>query len=70
MDNLTVFKNTLGTSALLPLVPLKGIVTFPNAYIHIDVFEKKTMRAITAAAKKDKLVFLVSQRNFAASDIS
>lgn len=70
MDNLTVFKNTLGTSALLPLVPLKGIVTFPNAYIHIDVFEKKTMRAITAAAKKDKFVFLVSQRNFAASDIS
>ncbi len=47
----------------LPILPLRGIVVFPNIQIHFDVERQISIAAIKAAFKKEQLVFLVSQKD-------
>lgn len=45
----------------LPLVPLRGIVVFPNMIMHLDVGRESSVNALEAAMVGNRRVFLVAQ---------
>ena len=45
----------------LPLVPLHGIVVFPNMIMHLDVGREKSVNALEAAMVDNRRIFLVAQ---------
>ncbi len=46
----------------LPLLPLRGILVFPNMVIHLDVGRERSMAAIEEAMLGDRTVLLASQK--------
>ena len=46
---------------ILPLVPLRGLVVFPNMIMHLDVGREDSVSALEAAMVGNKKVFLVAQ---------
>ncbi len=48
----------------LPLLPLRGVVVFPNTVITIDAARDRSIAAVRAAAQgEDQRLFVVTQRN-------
>ena len=45
----------------LPLVPLRGVVVFPNMIMHLDVGRDSSVNALEAAMVGNRKVFLVAQ---------
>ena len=45
----------------LPLVPLRGIVVFPNMIMHLDVGRESSVNALEAAMVTNRRIFLVAQ---------
>lgn len=45
----------------LPMIALRGLVVFPKVIIHFDVAREKSVKALTAAANGNKLIFLTAQ---------
>lgn len=45
----------------LPLVPLRGVVIFPNMIMHLDVGREKSVNALEAAMVDNRRIFLVAQ---------
>lgn len=56
---------TRGSSTVLPMLALRGLVVFPKVMIHFDVARERSARALSAAAKGDKLIFLAAQNDYA-----
>ena len=48
---------------LLPLLPLRDIVVFPNMVIPLFVGRDKSISALNEVMKKDKKIILVTQKN-------
>ncbi len=69
MDNLTKFTELFGDTAFLPIVPMRGIVAFPKAMLHLEIGRKKTASGLNFAMKSDQFVFLTLQKDFMAQDI-
>ncbi len=55
------FENTVGTLSL-PLIPLGGIVAFPDLPFYLEVSDSASLAAVAAAGEGEGLVFLVSLR--------
>ena len=51
------------SSVTLPCIPLRGLVVFPHDVINFDVGRKGSLAAVDTAMKKDRSVFLVSQKD-------
>lgn len=47
----------------IPMLPLRGIVVYPNMILHFDVGRVKSVRAIEAAMLKDQKIFLTAQKD-------
>lgn len=47
----------------IPIIPLRGLVVFPNMNLHFDVGRKKSISALKTAMNKDQKIFLVAQRD-------
>ena len=47
----------------LPLLPLRDIVVFPHMVVPLFVGRDRSVKALEAAMKLDKTIFLASQRN-------
>lgn len=47
----------------LPVIPLRGLVVFPNMILHFDVGRKKSIEALKYAMQSDQKVFLICQRD-------
>lgn len=47
----------------VPVIPLRGIVVFPEMLLHFEVGRKKSVAALKAAMKNNQSVFLVAQRD-------
>ncbi|MEI7640143.1 MAG: endopeptidase La [bacterium] len=47
----------------IPLLPLRDLVIFPNMVIPLFVGRQKSVKALEAAMEKDKIIFLVAQKN-------
>ena len=44
----------------IPVVPLRGLVVFPEMMLHFDVGRKKSVNAIKNAMRASNQVFLVA----------
>ena len=47
----------------LPILPLRGMVLFPNIIIHLDVGRSKSIEGLNKAMEEDKKIFLVAQKD-------
>lgn len=45
----------------IPVVPLRGLVVYPNMNLHFDVGRKKSIAALNKAMDTHQMIFLVSQ---------
>ena len=52
----------------IPIVPLRGLVVFPEMVLHFDVGRKKSVSAIKTAMRSGNKVFLVCQRDPSVDD--
>jgi len=48
---------------VLPCIPLRGITVFPHTVSHFDVGREKSIKALEACMKKDKILFVSSQKD-------
>ncbi|WP_448904589.1 endopeptidase La [Eubacterium sp.] len=52
----------------VPVVPLRGLVVYPNMNLHFDVGRKKSIAALNEAMDTHQMIFLVSQIDSAIED--
>ncbi len=48
---------------IMPLIPLRGTVLFPDMVLHFDVGRQKSIKALEKAMVKNQLVFLTTQKD-------
>ena len=48
---------------MIPMIPLRGLVVFPNTVITIDVGRERSVAAVENAMGNDKRLFVVAQRD-------
>lgn len=48
---------------VMPCIPLRGISVFPQTVSHFDVGREKSVKALEAAMRKDKILFVSSQKD-------
>ena len=53
---------------LMPTVALRGLVVFPNMFIHFDVGREKSINALRKAMDTDQEIFLVTQKDISIDD--
>ncbi len=53
---------------LMPAVALRGLVVFPNMFIHFDVGREKSINALRKAMDTDQEIFLVTQKDISVDD--
>ena len=66
MSDLNTFENIIE----LPVIPLRGLVVFPEMVLHFDVGRKKSIAAIKSAMNSNQKIFLVCQRDASVDDPS
>ena len=49
--------------AKLPLVPLRGLVVFPNTVVTVDLGRERSLNALKKAMEEDGRLFLTAQRD-------
>ena len=64
MDEMNIFE----TAPSFPVIPLRGLVMFPDMVLHFDVGRKKSVAALKAAMNADQKIFLVSQKDAAVDE--
>ncbi len=47
----------------MPMLPLRGIVPFPYTVLNLEVAREASKKSIERSMQKDRLIFLVSQRD-------
>ncbi len=47
----------------VPIIPLRGLIAFPESTIHFEVGRKSSIVALNTAMDKDQLLFLVAQKD-------
>jgi len=47
----------------LPVLPLRGVLVFPNMVLHLDVGRERSIAAIERAMMEDNRILLVAQKN-------
>jgi len=50
-------------AGMLPLLPLRGLLAFPNTVVTLDVGRGKSVAALESALEGDKRLFVVAQRD-------
>lgn len=53
----------ISTDGLIPIIPLKDVVIFPNMVVPLFIGRQKSIAALDIAASKDNVVILLSQKN-------
>ena len=63
-------KELLTLPDTLPLLPVKDIVVFPYMVLPLFITREKSIKSLEAALSKDRLIFLVAQKNISEEDPS
>ena len=66
MSDINVVENIVE----LPVIPLRGLVVFPDMVLHFDVGRKKSVEALRNAMQANQKVFLVCQKDASVDDPS
>lgn len=66
MNNINTFDNIIS----IPVIPLRGLVIFPEMILHFDVGRKKSIEALKTAMSNNQKVFLTAQKDPACDDPS
>lgn len=53
---------------ILPVVALRGLVVFPDMFMHFDVGREKSINAVQMAMKSDQKIFLAAQKDISVED--
>lgn len=56
------------TALVMPVLAVRGLVSFPNMMLTLDVARKKSIKAVGVAADTDRYIFLVTQRDVAVEE--
>jgi ATP-dependent Lon protease len=54
---------TIKDNNVIPLLPLRGLVVFPNAILHFDVGREMSVKSLEEAMLTDQKIFLVAQKD-------
>lgn len=54
---------------ILPVVALRGLVVFPEMFMHFDVGREKSINAVQMAMKGDRKIFLAAQKDISVEDV-
>lgn len=52
----------------LPLIPVRGLVVFPEMVLHFDVAREISIEALSVAMETDRLIFLTAQKDISVED--
>ena len=52
----------------LPVVPLRGLVVFPESRVHFEITRQSSLQALRAAMKAGQEIFLVAQKDLLAEE--
>jgi ATP-dependent Lon protease len=63
-------KELLTLPDTLPLLPVKDVVVFPYMVLPLFINREKSIKSLEAALSKDRLLFLVAQKNLSEEDPS
>jgi ATP-dependent Lon protease len=63
-------KDLFSTPETLPLLPVKDIVVFPYMVFPLFVSREKSIKSLEEALSKDRLIFLVAQKNISEEEPS
>jgi ATP-dependent Lon protease len=63
-------KDLFSPPQMLPLLPVRDIVIFPYMVLPLSVSREKSIKALEEALSKDRLIFLVAQKNITEEDPS
>lgn len=55
---------------LIPLIPLRGLIIFPNMVLYFDVGREKSIQALEEAMLRDQLILLTTQKEIDVEDPS
>lgn len=66
MSEINILENVID----LPIIPLRGLVVFPDMVLHFDVGRKKSVEALKNAMQANQKVFLVCQKDASVDDPS
>ena len=58
-----MFSNSIVEQAVLPVMPIRGIIPLPNNEIRIEVGRKESIAALKESASSDKYIALAIQKN-------
>ena len=58
-------KNNLET---YPVIPMRGVVAFPKMVVHFDVVREVSVNAIEQSLKKDRKIFVITQKDVFADE--
>jgi ATP-dependent Lon protease len=61
--------NKVDEGNLIPIIPLKDVVIFPNMVVPLFVGRQKSINALESATQKDNFVILLSQKNIEDSEV-
>ena len=53
----------------LPAMALRGVVVFPEMFVHFDVGRPKSVEALRAAMESDRRIFLITQRDMREEEV-
>lgn len=51
------------SAGVLPLLPLRGLLAFPNTVVTLDVGRGRSVAALESALEGDRQLFVVAQRD-------
>jgi len=60
--------NDFAPARELPVVPMRGLVIFPESRVHFEITRQSSIAALKAAMRADQEVFLVAQKEFMAEE--
>lgn len=68
MDNNPEMESNKNNLETYPTIPMRGVVAFPKMVVHFDVVREASVNAIEQSLKKDRKIFVITQKDVFADE--